>query len=240
MPVEHEEEVRLELDAPSVSLSVLVSAAGTLANLVNEVSRSVTRGEAVEWTVQVRAGSVVLPVRPQATPDTRALLVRAVSDGLATVEERAERPPHFSDRALVQARALANLSTDDHPVRIGNGHRIVRLTKAMVAHVDQVTGDAPPRIGTVEGRLDSVNVHGRPMFSIWERATGERVECVAGEGLTVEDLGAALGRRVAVRGRIRASKGGEKRRIDATDLHVFRSEQELPSADDVRGILRAS
>jgi len=240
MTTEHEEEVRLELDAPYVSLSILVSAAGTLATLVSEVSRSVMHGEAVEWTVEVASGSVVLPVKPQVDADTRAQLVRAVSDGLATVEDHAERPPHFSDRALVQARALANLSTDDHPVRIGNGHRTVRLTKAMVAHVDQVTGDAPPRIGTVEGKLEAVNVHGRPTFAIWERATGQRVECVAGEGLTIEDLGAALGRRVAVRGRIRASKGGEKRKIDATDLHVFRSEHELPSADDVRGILRAS
>ena len=240
MTDQHEDEVRLELDAPYVSLSVLVSAAGTLANLVAEVSRSVTHGEAVEWTVEVQPGSVVLPVKPQIAGDVRARLVHAVSDGLAAVEEHAERPPHFNDRALTQARALANLSTDDHPVRIANGHRSVRLTKATVAHVDQVTGDAPPRIGTVEGRLEAVNVHARPTFSIWERATGQRVECVAGEGLTVEDLGAALGRRVAVRGRIRASKGGEKRRIDATDLHVFRSEEELPSADDVRGILRAS
>jgi hypothetical protein len=240
MADQDQDEVLLELDAPYVSLAVLVSAAGTLANLVGEVSRSVLKGESVEWTVEVRTGSVVLPVKPQAATDVRARLVRAVSEGMALVEAQPERPPHFTDRALVQARALANLSTDDHPIRVGDGHRAVRLTKALVAHVDQVTGDAPPRIGTVEGRLEAVNVHGRPTFSIWERSSGQRVECVAGESLTVEDMGAALGRRVAVRGRIRASKGGEKRRIDATELHVFPAEEELPSADEVRGILKAS
>lgn len=237
---ESDDSVRLELDAPVVPLPVLVSAAGTFATLIQEVAKNVRGGEPVHWTVEVEKGSIVLPTKPQVPQDVRREIVRAVADGMATVETHAERPPYFNDHALVQARALANLSTDDVPIRVRNGNTQTRLTKQLVAHVDLVTGEAQPRIGTIEGQLESVNVHARPTFAVWERLTGNRIECAAGETITVDDLGAALGRRVAVRGRIRASKGGEKRRIDVTELRVFPAEEELPSADEVRGILRAS
>lgn len=231
--------LRLELGGSHVRLSTLVTAAGTFANLVVEVSRSL-HGEPVEWTVEVEKGSVVLPATPQVPVDVRQRLVQAVASGLASVEQRAERPPYFTDRALVQARALANLSTTDAPIRVKDGTQPVTLTKQLVAHVDQVTREAQPRIGTVEGRLDFVDIHARSTFAIWERLTGTRVECAAGDAITVDDLRAALGRRVAVRGRIRSSKGGQKTRIDATELRVFPAEEELPSADEVRGILRVS
>lgn len=241
--VNHSEDaVRLELDAPLVPLPVLVSAAGTFANLVAEVSRDFLQSsQPVQWTVKLEQGSVIIPTKPQLPETERRALIHAVAEGMAVVEERAERPPYFNDRALVQARALGNLSTDDVPIRVRNGAGAVRLTKATVAHVDQVTGDAQPRIGTVEGKLEAVDVHGRSQFVIWERRTGDRVECLADvEVITLDDLRAALGRRVAVRGRIRATKGGTKRRVDATELRVFPAEEDLPSADDVRGILRAS
>lgn len=237
-----DQSVRLEIDAPLVPISTLVSAAGIFANLVAEVSRDLLQsGEPVQWTVSLEKGSVVMPARPQLPDAERRALVHAVAEGLATVEERAERPPYFNDRALVQARALGNLSTDDIPIRVGNGARAVRVTKQTVAHVDRLTGDAPPSVGSVEGKLEAVDIHGKSQFVVWERRTGTRVECIADvDEITLDDLRAALGRRVAVRGRIRASKSGEKRRVYATELRVFPAEEDLPSADDVRGILRAS
>lgn len=229
--------IRLELDAEFVPLATLVTAAGTLQTLVNEVSREV-RGESVQWTVALEKGSVVMPTKPQLPEAERRALVGAVAEGLSMVEDRAERPPYFNDRALVQARALGNLSTDEIPVRIRDGTNVVRLTKQTVAHVDQVTGSAQPRVGTVEGQLEAVDIHGRPQFVVWERLTGTRVECVADvEAISLDELREALGRRVAVRGRIRASKSGKKRRVDASELRVFPAEEDLPSADEVRGIL---
>lgn len=109
-----------------------------------------------------------------------------------------------------------------------------------MAIVDRLTQEAPPRKGTIEGRLEAVDVHGRNKFSVWDRLTGDRVECIAGENISVDDLGEALGKRVAVRGRIRSTLAGTKRKIDVQEIRVFPAEEDLPSADDVRGILRAS
>lgn len=238
-----DQRLRLKLDAPTVLLPKLVSAASVWASLVQEVSKQIRPKAAgtIEWAVEVERGSITLAASPQADPDTRQRAIEAIAGGLLRIEERAERPPHFTEQALAQARALANLASDDMPIMVvGDGQKPTRLTSRLVANVDELTGEAPPRIGTIEGHLEAVNVHGKRSFAVWERLTGTRVECYPGEDITVEELGDALGRRVAVRGRIRASKTGAKRGIYVTQLRVFPSEDELPTADEVRGILKAS
>ena len=235
---EKAEALRLELGAEAVELRHLVSAASTFAALVNEVSRALTKDEdAVVWTVAVESGSVVLPVVPHAGPDLTADLLRVIPEGIAMIEKAAKRPPHFTDQALTQAQHLANLSSDEMPVRIQNGGAPIKLTKQLVAHVDVLTSEAQPRIGSIEGLLEEVNVHRQPSFQVWERLTGTKVHCRAGSAITTDDLSAALGKRVEVRGRIRQSKTGQKTTIDVKQLRVFAAEEDLPSPDDVRGIL---
>lgn len=228
----------LELGAEQVELRHLVSAASTFAALVNEVTRAMTQEEgAVVWTVAVEAGSVILPVKPHAQPDLEAALLEVIPNGIATIEQSAERPPYFTDQALTQAQHLANLSSDEMPVRVRNGGGAIRLTKQLVANVDILTRDAQPRIGSVEGRLEEVNLHGQATFQVWERLSGTKIHCRVGEDITTDDLRVALGKRVAVRGRIRQSKTGQKTTIDVKQLRVFAAEEDLPTPDDVRGIL---
>jgi hypothetical protein len=231
--------LRLTLDAEHVELRHLVSAASTFAALVQEVSRAMTREEGgVIWIVALEPGSVAIPVRPQAEPTLRAELLRAIPEGVGLLERGAQRPPHFTNQALMQAQALANLSSNEMPVRVRDGRESVTLTKQLVANVELLTRERQPRIGTVEGRLEEANVHGRPTFQVLERLSGDKVKCRAGEDVTVDELGTALGKRVAVRGRIRESKAGHKITVDVKQLRVFPDKEALPTADDVRGILK--
>lgn len=231
--------LRLELGAEQVELRHLVSAASTFAALITEVARAMTKEEGtVTWTVAVEPGSVVLPVKPHGEPRLAAALLDAIPKGIAAIEHEAKRPQHFTDQALTQAQHLANLSSDDLPIRVCGGRRAIRLTKNLVANVDVLTREAQPRIGTIEGRLDEVNVHGRPTFQVWERLSGDKVLCRVGDGITIDELGEALGKRVAVRGRIRESKAGQKITIDVKQLRVFDAEEDLPTPEDVLGILR--
>lgn len=236
------EELRLELEAPVVRLSLLTSVAGTFSGLLREVARELSPGKPIEWAVRLEPGSVAIPVRPhEVDPILEKRLVAVVAEGLAAVEKEAHRPRYFNDQALAQARALANFATRENPIRVHSATTNVHLTTQLIAHVDQVSGEGDPRIGTVEGVLEEANVHSnRPSFEVWERMTGEQVKCFGGDEVTVDDLREALGRRVAVRGRIRSSKSGTKRRIDVKQLRVFPGEEDLPTADEVRGILKAS
>lgn len=234
-------DLRLELGAEQVELRHLVSAASTFAALINEVTRAMTKEEgAVTWTVTIESGSVILPMKPRGEPELATALLDAIPEGIATIEREAKRPKYFTDQALTQAQHLANLASETLPIRVGGGRRSTAITKKLVAHVDILTREAQPRIGTIEGRLEEVNVHGRPTFQVWERLSGDKVLCRAGENITVDDLGEALGRRVAVRGRIRESKAGQKITIDVRQLRVFDAEEDLPTPEEVLGILRTA
>lgn len=237
--------LELELGARVVALRHLVSAASMFARLINEVARSYLGGQrdAVQWIVDVQPGSVKLPIRAEAPADQIAPfvlpeLVNVIVNGLVVIEARPERPEHFSDRALEHAKALGNLSSAELPISVRNGHALAVLTKRIPANVDDVLGAPVVGFGTVEGLLEAFNIHGpSPTFSVYDLLTGRGVPCRFTERVTVEDLRPTIGRRVSVRGPIRF-RGGERTSVDAFELTVFPSEDELPSPSEVQGLLK--
>lgn len=238
--------LELKLGAPEVALKHLVSAASTFAALINEVARSYlgTQREPVRWIVEVRPGSVRLPVRPQAlTEDVRPSkfpeLVTLIVDGLAKIDARPERPAYFSDKALEQAKALGNLSSDALPISVLNGNGRADLTKRASANVDDILGRTVTSYGTVEGTLEAVNIHGpSPTFSVYDALTGRALVCRLTDRVSVDNLRPAIDKRVGVRGPIQ-SRGGQRVGIEAHELMIFPSDDDLPSPADVRGILKA-
>ncbi len=236
----------LKLEGPELTLSHVEWAAKDLAKIVREVSSSVTRagGDAVRWIVsRSQAGSFELELTPtprkKAVPDSlMPEIVAAIVDGIAGVQARAERPPHFSDSALKSASALANLvGKEVYAVQIFGGRGRATLTKQAVANIDELIGPKLESFGTVEGTLEALTVHGQPQFAIYETLTGHRVDCLFGERIPLDEILKMFGKRVAARGVIRSRKTGERVSIEVQSLEAFPDEEELPSADDIRGIL---
>jgi hypothetical protein len=162
-----------------------------------------------------------------------------IVEGLAQLERQAERPAHFSDKALEQARSLANLVSEQLPsIIVRNSEHEALLTKHVVANVDAILGAGRVSYGTVEGHLDALNIHERPSFAVYDARTGRRVECHFGEQVTLDDVLRAVGKRVAVRGLMRVRP--DRITVDAHSLRVFPSEDDLPSPREVRGLLKDS
>jgi hypothetical protein len=239
-------ELQLKLDAHEVSLAQLVSASSIFAALLREVSREYAGSErAVKWTVDVRSGSVTLPIKGRSTSDRLSdeavpEIVTAVVGGLQTLNEQPVRPRFFNDQALREAKALANLVNEDLPrIAVMNGEMGTDATRQLMTHVDQVIGEGRESIGAIEGKLQALNIHEKPpRFAIFDLLTDERVECYFGTDVDLEEVLRGVGRRVAVSGIIKTRATGERFSIDVRSLRVFPPESELPTPDDVRGILR--
>jgi hypothetical protein len=237
--------LELDLDAPEVALQHLVSAASTFAALLREVARAYlgTAQDPVRWIVEVRPGSVKLPLRPtpaleQVSPSAFPEVIATVTEGIALLDRTAKRPAHFTDKALEQAKALANLAGPEVPINVRNGRAKVPVTKRIAANVDEVLGAADPSYGTVEGLLEALNIHGtNRTFGVYDALTGKKVECKLIGKVTVDDLGPAIGKRVAVRGLILSRSTGERISVQADELDIFDAEG-LPSPEDVIGILK--
>ncbi len=165
--------------------------------------------------------------------------ISAVVGGLASLDEKAVRPRYFNDQALREAKALANLATDEMGIVVKNGAVSAEATKRLMTHVDEVIGAGRESIGTVEGKLQALNIHERPpRFAIFDLLSDDRIECFFGEHVTLEEVMGGIGRRVAVTGVIKTRPTGERVSIDVRSLRTFPPEDELPTPDDVRGILR--
>jgi hypothetical protein len=237
--------LELDLDAPEVALQHLVSAASVFAGLLREVARAYfgTSQDPVRWVVEVQPGSVKLPLRP--TPALEEVsgsafphFVVVVTEGIALLDKTAERPSYFTDKALEQAKALANLSGSEVPISVRNGAAKIPVTRRIAANVDDVLNKPDVSYGTVEGLLEAVNIHGtNRTFGVYDPLTGKKIECKLTGKVTVDDLGPAIGKRVAVSGLIVSRSTGERISIQADELEIF-EDTDLPSPEDVIGILK--
>ncbi|MGD0197558.1 MAG: hypothetical protein ABSC56_06600 [Solirubrobacteraceae bacterium] len=222
-----------------VELRQLVNASSTFAAFINEVAESYTGiPRPLKWVVEVKEGSVRLPlrgepIRSNLSPSVTHDISELITLGLAQLTEKAVRPDHYSDKALEQLRQLARISSDDFPIGVRNGRERHTLSAQLAVNAEKILGGTRQSFGTVEGRLEAVNVHDKNEFGIW-LASGAHITCRFGRYVTLDEVLAAVGKRVAARGTIRAKVTGEKQSIEVETLKVLGATP--VAADDVRGI----
>jgi hypothetical protein len=236
---------RLEFEigtGTSVDLAQLVTAATEFSAAVREVARAYTGvSNAVRWIVEVHPGCVTLPLMPEVvsekvSPSAAAELPELIAGGLDLLQREAVRPDYFTDRALEKFRDVAKFAKDDFPIGVRNGHGRIPLGTQLVHHVELILGKPRYSVGTIEGRLESVTIHGNSEFTIWPTGrTG--VKCSFGQLLSLEnDVAPALGKRVSARGRIKSKPDGTREGLQVHSLRVLNRNPVEP--DEVRGILR--
>ena len=243
-------DVDIHLDVEGqVTLASLTRLVESWREFLGEIGKGVTGNpakDAVRYVItEASGGSFALGVRPQPARDSvpasmMPRIAQTVTSGIRELNQEAKRPRHFSDNALVKLRDLARLVGPETPsLRVSNGGgRPVALSSAMLAHVEAVLTPEVRSIGTVEGELEGLIIHGTKRFLLYNRLTGRQVICYFGDSVSWERLRDVFGKRMAVTGEIRSRRSGERASIDVSSYYVFPPEDELPSADAVRGLLR--
>lgn len=236
----------LEIEVGSgveVDLRSLVNVSQKFSSLIDEVGREYTGIQRpVRWIVEVEPGSVRLPLRAEAAAEqvnsaAAYEIGHVVADGLCRLEDFPKRPDHFTNKALEIAKGLANYASEDFPIAVRNGTAAVKVTQQLSVNAEKVLGTPQESFGTIEGRLEALNVHGASKdFSIWP--VGDKaIKCSFGKRLDLEtDILPAVTKRVAARGKIRTRPSGERLSVEVDELKVIGAAP--VSADEVKGILR--
>lgn len=239
----------LEFDSDELSLKQLSALVRDLAGLVSAVEPP--EPYSVSWVVTSvsRASPFRIEVAPVGRLHKRQVdaqpvrdLTRLVLDGVARLMREPIRPGSFTDDALSRARDLAKMTEGSRrpQLRLRSNGTSVNVTAQVAVNVDQILEPAYRSFGTVEGRLEFINIHGNtPLFAIYDDLTDRRINCSFGAKVTLPEVASAIGRRVAVEGEISYRSTGEVVSIAATELSVFPSDDELPTIRDVLGILSA-
>jgi hypothetical protein len=241
-----DEVIRLVMPDEGVPLARLLEAQERFLNLIREVGRTIAGERGVTWVVNdTRTGSLDVGVRavprsarvPQSAPRE---IAHAIADGMAKLGAGPTRPRHFTDAALERAKEFANVLTDELPsVTVRNGRGATRISTLLAAHAETVLGEPVAVFGSVEGTLESLTVHDRREFSVYDPLTNERIECRFGMRLSPREIGAAIERRVRVYGEIRSRPTGQILYVRVEEIEVQPEPDTLPTADEVRGILSA-
>lgn len=244
--------VVLEIDAPELPLSALVAAARDLLGLVTEVAASVEDGTGIRWVVDAlsKTSPAVLAVRPVVADDVKdylspsdlAAMVAAVPAGIHVLEGEEEvRPRYFSDRALEKLRDLTEfVGKGVTTVKLGSDVDRIDLGERVANGIAALLVPNVRSWGTLEGRLESVTVHGSREFSVYDLLTGQRVRCTFGRRIPPSDIGRMVERRVAVFGEIRARQSGVVVSVLAETIEALPKEAELPAASTAVGVLRVA
>jgi hypothetical protein len=249
------DQLTITLSDPSgrVSLKALTAALENALDMIRSVqSRMVSSGVEVNWeVVRVRMRSpLTMSFAPRVTaPKLTARkgnaigkkLVKACVDGIEQIERTPEMPDHFDDESLAAARQLVK-SVGKGVLKVSGGKHKVKLTSQAIANIDEITTKARlyTDVGTIEGRLEEISVHGTPQVSpqirVWDSIPlpGYAVKCAISEDRLseVKDL---LGQRVAVTGPIHY-RNHKPMLIDVQNIRRLRSQSDLPQIETMEPI----
>ncbi|MFL5799166.1 MAG: hypothetical protein ACJ77A_14700 [Actinomycetota bacterium] len=241
------ERFSLTLDGPGLTWANFVQASEALDGIMKSVDRSVSESAepSVRWIIRSISKASPLVVEIEGRParnDVKQAVVRktvgAVANGIRRLQRRAERPPFFSDRALEKAKMLADLRGKNlSDIRVRKGKQQVEVTSRLSANVDELIGPKYSSLGSVEGTLEAITIHNKHEFSIYDSLTGRRVRCNFGQRVDLDEVKQGFGDRVAAYGTIHYRATGEPVSVDVESFEVFPPATDLPSADDVQGIL---
>jgi len=212
-------------------LKVLHNALSILQD-VHAAASGQTEG-ALDWQIaDVRMGSpvyVTISAGNARRAEAPRQVIGAFLEGLRGLEERGDRiPAHFSERSLVWAKELVSVLNDDvaQISFIANGRPPVAPSQHLAANVDRLLPREHEELGTLVGRVETLSIHDKPAFAIWDVLTGARIECpIPPERMqAVHQL---FGKRVAVSGRVRYARDGKPTKITVEQIRPLRDHDEL-------------
>jgi hypothetical protein len=234
------ESIKLKLDSPKIPARKFLRGIEAFFELLEEISINLyeTR-KAIKWSVTVQPGSVVINAIPEALRVNPVAISRTLMSGLGAIEKKVEQPRHFSEKALEKLKILTELSDSDGlKVSILTEKKQKEISPQMRSHIDELFMWTHSAIGTVEGQLQILAKRQHLEVEIRDDVSGRLVKCIIPQEM-LEDAKEAFDRRVAATGLIRYRKDGTPISIEVSEMFRFPLNRELPSHNDVCGILGA-
>lgn len=227
------------------SPDTFLRAATAFFGYVAAISRVASGGDEVpRWVVRVREGSDLLALEPATeTPtDAHRLVYQRAADGYRTLVQSGIAAAGLPESALSHLNTLSELANGprNHPRTMRIWFRkvpeVVDATIASMVREEERLGYSD--YGTVEGIMDTVrDREGRLEFRVKDPVLGQVVMChIADEQL--QEAFSTFRKRVEVSGVIHYRRDGVPKSIEVESIEALPSDDDLPSPDDVRGILR--
>jgi hypothetical protein len=157
-------------------------------------------------------------------------LVTTYLRGMRTLDTTATAPAEFDDEDLSNARRLVGLlERDAESITFASpGEEPVSPTQHVAANVDAILRKRYRyTYATLEGMLETLNVHGGNAFTIYDVLTDHKTVCEFPEDLYAKAY-AAVRKRVLVTGRIKYNRDGDPVSMTVETIRERRPAEALP------------
>lgn len=161
--------------------------------------------------------------------------------GIQAIHREAHIPPWFSESSLKKLRTVAN-QVGQHGIRRvqafslnGEVSEPADVTRETAANVALMLRPVTKAIGSVTGRLEVIDIHGkRNKVNIYDVRTHRGVKCLFPDD-KIEEVKAALGKTVIARGIIHRNTKGDAVRVEKTEFEIRDEAHRLPTIDEFIG-----
>ena len=219
--------ITLELAGDSAAADDFRQAVTAFDDLLKAMTRSACGDEAaVQWTVRVQAGSILLGVDPAGGADAGPV-VAALARTLWGKPDAV-----LACAAVGPLRVLAGAPG----THLWVGQERTPVTDELPAGLRSLLRKPYRQKGTVEGKLTMLSE--RSGLAIHEPGQGRRIRCSVPEE-RLEEMRVLWRRRVTAVGMVQYGADGYPIQIEAEHVEPFPDDAELPSHMDVVGVLRA-
>jgi hypothetical protein len=221
-----------------------MAAARAFFGCVEEVSKSVApQGEEPGWIVRTREGSHLLGVDP--APGVPPAILKAVyarvKHGVEQLAAGQIDTARLPDAAIRHLKTLAELS--DRPrrnpiqVRLWIEKRPNAIGHDIAKTILESWGEDYRDFGTIEGKLEAIQDRNSLQIRVFDALLKQTVLCHVSED-KLQEAFTNFRKRVEISGIIHYRRNGTPVSIDVESIEALPDDSELPSLDDVRGILR--
>ncbi len=245
-----EPRIVISISGDIIPLSAFIDATSHIHFILSDVDKQISGTSTLVWSVEsLGNSSKIVEAAPylihEDGVDNRVRIVSAFVEGMQKISlDKPVRPNYFSEDSLLRAKSLANL-LDGYVTRIslrgtieGKLSDYILITQRVAANVDELIGIRRTSLGSIEGKMELISIHGGTYFNIYDQLSGRRIKCVCNRDQLNELTSAQnLGRRILVYGEIREDSFGQAIQIKLQHHRFLRNRDELPQPNDLRGIL---
>jgi len=223
-------------DNQAASVELFLKAMGDINRLLRDVDYAIHHEKtARRWIIrEIHASAPTVTVETLLGDEET---VATIAEGVRIVASGADAPPeYFTEEALLDLKRMRRLFVGRDRARsidvARNGQPTATIGEDISDKADRILRGGFWNLGSLEGDLEEVNLHGKPSFKIWNRVSRTPVHCSFPDTrewkLRIKEL---LERRVFVQGTIHYFTNGIPRSIrNIIDVQDSSPDPELPEA----------
>jgi hypothetical protein len=170
-----------------VSFSTLVEISEKFLQVLKEVEKTMSKDNRsiLNWVIDdISKNSLHMSLTPVLDDDTAdgvdgGQVVDNIVNGIMTIKMEGKRPNrYFNNKTMRLIKDIVNVTERrKEELVIGTNGASVNFTPIIALNVSNILDKENREYGNIEGRLDMINISGRPRFNVHDDITGEAVKC---------------------------------------------------------------